>query len=61
MHVHSAGAAEIIVTPDLVQQRFPRVHPARVGGQEGQELELLVGQGDAPARHGHFVTLEVYG
>src|SRR4051812_48098778 len=44
MHVHGAGAAVVVVTPDLVQQLVPREHASRVLGQVFEQLEFLVGQ-----------------
>jgi len=42
--VDGAGAAEVVVAPDLLQQLRPREHPARVLSQVLQQLELLVGE-----------------
>src|SRR6201996_5093733 len=41
VHVHRAGAAEVVITPDLLQEVGPGKDPARVLGQELQQLELL--------------------
>jgi hypothetical protein len=44
VHVDRAGAAEVVVAPDLLEQLRPGEHPGRVLGQELQQLELLEGQ-----------------
>ena len=59
--VHGAGAAQVIVAPDLVEQGFAGIDAAGVGGQQGEQLELLVGEGNAPAGHIDFVAAGVNG
>ena len=49
VHVDRAGAAEVVVAPDLAQQLVAGEDPARVLGQELQQLELLVGEVERPA------------
>ena len=44
VHVDRAGAAEVVVAPDLLHQVRAGEDPARVLGQELQQLELLVGE-----------------
>ncbi len=44
VHVDGAGAAEVVVAPDLLQQLLAAEDPARVLGEELEELELLEGQ-----------------
>ncbi len=48
--VDGAGAAEVVVAPDLLQQLVPGEDPARVLGEELEQLELLVGEVERPAR-----------
>src|SRR6202046_984104 len=53
MHVNGPGAAEVVIAPHLLQQLRPGEDPARVLGQELQQLELLEGQvKDAPVQPG---------
>src|ERR1700761_72568 len=53
VHVHRAGAAEVVITPDLLQEVGPGKDPARVLGQELQQLELLEREVErAPAQPG---------
>src|SRR4029450_8482907 len=49
VHVDGAGAAEEVVAPDLLEELGPGRDPARAGGQEPQQLELLVGEVEWPA------------
>ena len=42
--VDRAGAAEVVVAPDLLQQLRPGEDPARVLGEELEQLELLEGE-----------------
>src|SRR5690349_15958458 len=42
--VDRAGAAEVVVTPDLLQQLRAGEDPARVLGEELEQLELLEGE-----------------
>ncbi len=49
VHVDRAGAAEVVVTPDLLQQLSAGEDPARVLGQELQQLEFLERQVEHPA------------
>ena len=49
VHVDRAGAAEVVVAPDLLQQLSAREDPARVLGQELQQLEFLERQVEHPA------------
>ena len=44
MHVDRPGAAEVVVAPDLLEQLRPGEDPARVLGEELQQLEFLEGQ-----------------
>src|SRR5690606_9201440 len=44
VHVDGAGAAEEVVTPDLLEQLGAGEHPARVLGEVLEQLELLVGE-----------------
>src|SRR5829696_4624890 len=53
--VHGAGAAEEVVAPDLLEELGPSRDPARPGGQEPQQLELLVGQVERPAAQADLV------
>src|SRR4051794_6749963 len=56
--VDRAGAAEVVVAPDLLQQLGPGEDPARVLGEVLQELELLVGEVQrAPAQLGGVAVL----
>src|ERR1700735_1084087 len=41
VHVDGPGAAEVVVAPHLLEQLGPGKDPARVLGQELQQLELL--------------------
>ena len=50
MHIDRPGAAEVVVAPDLLEQLRPGEHPARVLGQELQQLEFLEGQVEASGR-----------
>ena len=47
--VDGAGAAEVVVAPDLLEQLGAAEHAARVLGEELEQLELLVGQVEQPA------------
>src|SRR5437879_3365188 len=38
--VDGLGVADIVVAPDLLQQVATRVHPSRVGEEEGEKVEL---------------------
>src|SRR5436190_16183142 len=42
--VDRAGAAEVVVTPDLLQQLRTGKDPARMLGEELEQLELLEGE-----------------
>ena len=53
--VHGAGAAEEVVAPDLLEELGPGRDPARPGGQEPQQLELLVGQVERPPAQADLV------
>ena len=65
MHVHRAGAAEVVVAPDLLEQVGPGEYPSRVLGQELQQLEFLErqveGAGPQPGRVGGLVDSQVAG
>ena len=47
--VDRAGAAEVVVAPDLLQQLGAREHAAGVLGDELEQLELLVREVERPA------------
>src|SRR5262249_58329478 len=47
--VDRAGAAEVVVPPDLAQHLVAGEHPARVLGEELEQLELLVREVKRPA------------
>src|SRR5436309_4105229 len=49
VHVDGAGAAEVVVTPDLLQQLRAGEDPARMLGEELEQLELLERQVERPA------------
>src|SRR5690606_30030858 len=49
VHVHGAGAAEVVVAPDLLQELRAGEDPARVLGEVLQQLELLEGQVEDPS------------
>ena len=51
MHVDRAGAAEVVVAPDLAEQLLAGEHPRRVRREEAQQLELLEGEVERPAVH----------
>src|SRR5258705_4410111 len=59
--VDRAGTAEVVVAPDLAQQLVAGEHPARVLGQELQQLELLVGEVERPALELRGVGVRVNG
>jgi hypothetical protein len=44
MNVDGASAAEVVVTPDLLEKLGPGEYPARMLSQELQQLEFLEGQ-----------------
>ena len=49
VHVHRASAAEVVVSPDLLQQLGPGEDPAGMLGKELEQLEFLEGQVQDPA------------
>ena len=49
MGVHGAGGSFKVVAPNAVQELFPAEHLTGIGHKKGQQLILLVGQGDLPA------------
>src|SRR5262245_30773730 len=53
--VDRAGAAEEVVAPDLLEELGPGRDPAGPGGQEPQQLELLVGQVEGAAAEADLV------
>src|SRR6201992_1574102 len=65
MHVHRAGAAEVVIDPDLLQQVGAGENAARVLGQKLQQLEFLDREVQRPAaqpgRVGGLVDGEVAG
>ena len=65
VHVHRAGTAEVVVTPDLLEQMGPGEHPPWMLGEELQQLELLErqieGPGSQPGRVGGLVDSQVPG
>src|SRR5258708_9570002 len=65
VHVDSPGAAEVVVTPDLLQQLRPGEDPAGMLGQELQQLEFLEGQVERatvhPGRIGRLVHHQAAG
>ena len=50
--IHGARAAVVVVAPDAVEQRLAREGLASVGGEEAEELVLLVGEVDGLAVDG---------
>ena len=58
--VYGAGAAEVVVAPDPVEDGLPVEGLAPVLGQEAQELELLVGQVYLPPGHEDLVVGQVH-
>ena len=55
MHVHGPGPAVEVVAPHLPQQRGTGEHPSGPGGQEPQQLELLVGEVEGPSVNGDLI------
>ncbi|OEI67463.1 hypothetical protein Cus16_2899 [Curtobacterium sp. ER1/6] len=51
VHVDRAGAAEVVVAPDLAEELLAGEHPRRVRGEEAEELELLEGQVERASAH----------
>src|SRR5437879_4192575 len=49
MHVDNPGLDGVFVAPDGVEDLLPAQHLARVAGEEGQKVELRVGEVDLPA------------
>ena len=60
MHVHSAGAAVIVVAPHLLQQLRTREHAARMLHQILEQLELLVRQVDRMAMQAGRITVGIH-
>ena len=50
VHVERLGVADVVAAPHPVDQRLARQHPAGVGQQEVQQLELLERQRDVGRR-----------
>src|SRR3984885_7023042 len=65
VHVHRAGAAEVVVAPDLLEQVGPGEYPSGVLGQELQQLEFLErqveGAGPERGRVGGLIDSQVAG
>ena len=55
MHIDGPGPAKVVVPPHLLQQLVPGVHAPRIGGQEHQQLVLLVSQDDPAAPEADLV------
>src|SRR3712207_4225020 len=49
VHVDGAGAAEVVVAPDALEQRLAREHLVRVLDEEAEQLVLLERQLDGAA------------
>ncbi len=60
MHVHGAGAAEVVVTPHPVQKNVSGEVLARAGGQEPEQLIFLLGQPYLLVADPDLVTVLVY-
>ena len=60
MHVHSAGAAVIVVAPYLLQQLRAREHAARMLHQILEQLELLVRQVDRMAVQTGRIAIRIH-
>ena len=60
MHVHSAGAAVIVVAPHLLQQLRTREHAARMLHQILEQLELLVRQVDRMAVQTGRIAIRIH-
>jgi hypothetical protein len=51
--IHCPGLAQKIGAPDLGQQLFPGIYPARMGHKQIQQIIFLAGQADAAAFCGY--------
>ena len=60
MHVESLGVAEVVGTPDAVDQLTAGEHATRVAQQQLEQLELLERHGGLLARDGDRVALDVH-
>ena len=56
MHVEGLGVAVVVRSPDAVDQHVARQHPAGVGEEQLQELELLEREGNPFAAHRNLVA-----
>ena len=65
VHINRAGAAEVVIAPDLLEQLGPGEDPGRVLGQELQQLEFLERQVERAAaqagRVGRLIDRQVAG
>src|SRR6185503_10567207 len=59
VYVDRTGLDEPVPPPHEVEELVPPVHPAGLGRQGRQELELLRSQGDRPPTHGDLESLPV--
>ena len=54
VHVQGAGLADVVISPDPVEDLLPGEGDAGVFHQQGQEFELLVGEFDLPLALAHL-------
>ena len=60
MHVERLGVAEVVGSPDAVDELTPREHAARVAQQQLEQLELLERHRDLAAVDGHLVPIDIH-